>query len=68
MMYEVRLCGGDKYGVFNSADECLCVFDRLNTAADFVNYIQGGTLDEVEKYHVNEAIWKYRKNFKNFPS
>lgn len=59
-MYEIRLCD-DKYGVFNSADECLCVFRLLNVAADFVAYIQGGKLTETEKYHVDEAIKEYRK-------
>ena len=59
-MYEIRLYNG-KFGVFNSAGECLCVFRLLNVAADLVNYIQGGTLGDVEKYHVDEAIQKYRK-------
>ena len=59
-MYEIRVCD-DKYGVFNSADECLCVFRLLNVAADFVAYIQGGKLTETEKYHVDEAIKEYRK-------
>ena len=59
-MYEIRLCD-DKYGVFNSADECLCVFRLLNVAADFVAYIQGGKLTETEKYHVDEAIKKFHK-------
>lgn len=60
MMYEIMLCDG-KFGVFNSAGECLCVFRLLNVAADFANYVQGGTLDDVEKYHVNEAIKKFHK-------
>ena len=60
MMYEIQLYNG-KFGVFNSAGECLCVFDKLNVAADFVNYIQGGTLDDVGKYHVDEAIKKFHK-------
>ena len=60
-MYEIRLCD-DKYGVVNSADECLCVFRLLNVAADFVAYIQGGKLTEIEKYHVDEEI----RNFRNF--
>ena len=59
-MYEIRLCDG-KFGVFNSADECLCVFRLLNVAADFVAYIQGGKLTETEKYHVDEAIKKFHK-------
>ena len=59
-MYEIRV-RDDKYGVFNSADECLCVFRLLNVAADFVAYIQGGKLTETEKYHVDEAIKEYRK-------
>ena len=59
-MYEIRVCD-DKYGVFNASDECLCIFRLLNVAADFVNYIQGGTLTEIEKYHVDEAIKEYRK-------
>ena len=62
-MYEIRLCDG-KFGVFNSAGECLCVFRLLNVAADFVNYIQGSTLDEVEKYHVNEAVKRYQTAIK----
>ena len=57
-MYEIRVCD-DKYGVFNSADECLCVFRLLNVAADFVAYIQGGKLTETEKYHVDEAVRQY---------
>lgn len=59
-MYEIRVCD-DKYGVFNSADECLCVFRLLNVAADFVAYIQGGKLTETEKYHVDEAVRQYHK-------
>ena len=58
------LCDGDKYAVFNSCDDCLCVFDKLNVAAAFVNYIQGSTLDEVEKYHVNEAVKRYQTAIK----
>ena len=60
-MYEIRLCDG-KFGVFNSAGECLCVFRLLNVAADFVAYIQGGKLTETEKFHVDEEI----RNFRNF--
>ena len=61
-MYEIRLCD-DKYGVVNSDGDILCVFRLLNVAADFVNYIQGGTLTETEKYHVDEEIRNYR-NFR----
>lgn len=60
-MYEVRrLCDG-KFGVFNSAGECLCVFRLLNVAADFVAYIQGVALDEDNKFFVDEAIKKFHK-------
>ena len=60
MMYEIQLYNG-KFGVFNSAGECLCVFRLLNVAADFVAYIQGGKLTETEKYHVDEAVRQYHK-------
>ena len=59
-MYEIRLCDG-KFGVFNSAGECLCVFDKLNVAADFVAYIQGVALDDDDKYFVDVAIKKFDK-------
>ena len=59
-MYEILLCDG-KYGVFNSAGECLCVFRLLNVAADFVAYIQGVALDEDCKFFVDETIKKFHK-------
>ena len=62
-MYEIRLCDG-KFGVFNSAGECLCVFDKLNVAADFVAYIQGVALDDDEKYFVDEAVKRYQTAIK----
>ena len=60
-MYEIRLCD-DKYGVVNSDGDILCEFRLLEVAADFVNYIQGGTLTETQKFHVDEEI----RNFRNF--
>lgn len=62
-MYEIRLCDG-KFGVFNSAGECLCVFRLLNVAADFVAYIQGVALDEDDKYFVDEAVKRYQTAIK----
>lgn len=62
-MYEIGLCDG-KFGVFNSAGECLCVFDKLNVAADFVAYIQGVALDEDDKYFVDEAVKRYQTAIK----
>ena len=62
-MYEIRLCDG-KFGVFNSAGECLCVFRLLNVAADFVAYIQGVALDDDEKYFVDEAVKRYQTAIK----
>ena len=62
-MYEIRLCDG-KFGVFNSAGECLCVFRLLNVAADFVAYIQGVALDDDDKYFVDEAVKRYQTAIK----
>ena len=62
-MYEIRL-RDDKYGVFNSADECLCVFRLLNVAADFVAYIQGVALDDDDKYFVDEDVKRYQTAIK----
>ena len=62
-MYEIRLCDG-KFGVFNSAGECLCVFRLLNVAADFVAYIQGVALDEDCKYFVDEAVKRHQTAIK----
>lgn len=64
-MYEImKVCDAlnPRYKVLDADCNILCVFEKLNVAADFVNYIQGGTLDEVEKYHVDEEI----RNFRNF--
>ena len=62
-MYEIRLCDG-KFGVFNSAGECLCVFRLLNVAADFVAYIQGVALDDDNKYFVDEGVKRHQTAIK----
>ncbi len=51
-----------KFAVVNSDGDILCEFRLLEIAADFVNYIQGGTLTETQKFHVDEEI----RNFRNF--
>lgn len=51
-----------KFAVLNSDGDILCEFRLLEVAADFVNYIQGGTLTETQKFHVDEEI----RNFRNF--
>ena len=66
-MYKiVKICDAlnPRYKVLDADRNTLCVFEKLNVAADFVNYIQGGTLDEVEKYHVNEAVKRYQTAIK----
>ena len=63
MMYEIRLYNG-KFGVFNSAGECLCVFRLLNVAADFVAYIQGVALDDDDKFFVDEDVKRYQTAIK----
>ena len=66
-MYEImKVCDAlnPRYKVLDADCNILCVFDKLNVAADFVNYIQGGTLGEVEKYHVNEAVKRYQTAIK----
>ncbi len=67
MMYKiVKICDAlnPRYKVLDADRNTLCVFEKLNVAADFVNYIQGNTLDEVEKYHVNEAVKRYQTAIK----
>ena len=66
-MYKImKVCDAlnPRYKVLDADRNTLCVFEKLNVAADFVNYIQGGTLDEVEKYHVNEAVKRYQTAIK----
>ena len=63
-MYKImKVCDAlnPRYKVLDADCNILCVFDKLNVAADFVAYIQGGKLTETEKYHVDEAIKEYRK-------
>ena len=64
-MYKImKVCDAlnPRYKVLDADCNILCVFDKLNVAADFVNYIQGGTLTETQKFHVDEEI----RNFRNF--
>lgn len=67
-MYEIKIVEHfspkyqKKFAVLNSDGDILCEFRLLEVAADFVNYIQGGTLTETQKFHVDEEI----RNFRNF--
>ena len=64
-MYKImKVCDAlnPRYKVLDADCNILCVFEKLNVAADFVAYIQGGKLTEIEKYHVDEEI----RNFRNF--
>ena len=63
-MYKImKVCDAlnPRYKVLDADCNILCVFEKLNVAADFVNYIQGGKLTETEKYHVDEAVRQYHK-------
>lgn len=54
------------YAVTNSRSEVLCKFRCLQLAADFVRYVNGGTLhDESQEYALNTAIYEYSKHVNN---
>ena len=63
-MYKImKVCDAlnPRYKVLDADCNILCVFEKLNVAADFVAYIQGVALDEDDKYFVDEAIKKFHK-------
>ena len=63
-MYKImKVCDAlnPRYKVLDADCNILCVFEKLNVAADFVAYIQGVALDEDDKYFVDETIKKFHK-------
>ena len=63
-MYKImKVCDAlnPRYKVLDADCNILCVFEKLNVAADFVAYIQGVALDEDCKFFVDETIKKFHK-------
>lgn len=66
-MYKImKVCDAlnPRYKVLDADCNILCVFEKLNVAADFVAYIQGVALDENDKYFVDEAVKRYQTAIK----